>query len=380
MGIIKGRLIQKIESNIDKIGGDLREFPGVSHGDYLVNREKNIPIGHIFNWTQSFFTGMALWAYMDTKEEKFLSWAEQFQEEYHHKVFQTPLETMHDLGFLYSCYAVMLYSITGKEIYKDIAVKAADALAMRYDARGCYIRAWGRVDDVTPEYVDSELAKNHFFTQSKGLAIVDCMMNIPLLFWATEATGHPFYRKVAIAHADTTLKNFVREDYSVAHAYRFDEETGDVLREENYCGYGVGSHWARGTAWAVYGFAIAYRYTGKREYYDAAMGLMHKFMEECGGKIPVWDFRLPEDAEKALDTSAAAIMLCGMIELEAFGEKEKIGQYKEALRTSLEEYVNYDENVMGILREQDGVHVYSSYGDYFFIESMMKERHGLRIW
>ena len=380
MGYIPNDLLKKIENNIRKINNELRDYPGTVDGDYLKNKDSAIPIGHIFNWTQSFFVGMALWAYIDTKDKKFLDWAEQFRDTYRAKVFETPMETMHDLGFLYSPYAVMLYHITGNEEYKKIAVKAADALAMRYEPRGGYIRAWGRMDYKTPDYVDKELAKDHFFTESKGLAIVDCMMNLPLLFWASEETGHPFYRRIAIMHADTTLRYFIREDYSVMHAYRFSEETGEPLGEANYCGYANGSHWARGTSWAIYGFAIAYGYTSKTEYMDAAMKLLDKYMTECGGEIPAWDFRLPTFAEKKLDTSSAAITLCGILEIEKHKKNDKLQNYKNMLRAALKNYVNNDENVMGILCEQDGRHLYSSYGDYFLIESYMKEQSEVRVW
>ena len=377
---IPKKLIKKIEKNIEKIGSDLREFPGSKDGDYLKNRKDAIKIGHIFNWTQSFFVGMALWAYEDTKDERLLKWAEQFKEEYYNKVFLTPLETMHDAGFLYSLYAVMLYEITGDEEYKKIAVKAADALAMRYEPKGGYIRAWGRMDYKTPDYVDSSLAKDHFFTESKGLAIIDCMMNLPLLFWASKATGHPFYKRIAIMHADTTMKYFVRSDYSVMHAFRFSEETGKAIGEANYCGYSCGSHWARGTAWAIYGFAIAFRYTKKAEYLDTATALLDKFMAESKGKIPVWDFKLPEGEEKSVDTSAAAIVLCGICEMEKHKENNRFKNYKSLLRNNLEDYINYDENVMGILSEQEGEHIYSSFGDYFLIESYMSEDSEINVW
>jgi len=380
MGRIPEQLLKKIENNIEKIGDDLRDFPGCIEGDYLINRENAIKIGHIFNWTQSFFTGMALWAYQDTGNEKFLNWTLQFKNSYADKVFRTPLETMHDLGFLYSPYAVMLYEITQDEEFKAIGIKAADALAMRYEPKGKYIRAWGRMDDKIPEYVDEELAKNGFFTESKGLAIIDCMMNIPLLFWASKVTGHIFYKRIAIEHANTTMKYFLRDDYSVCHAYRFSEETGEPLGEANDCGYANGSHWARGTAWAVYGFAIAYNYTGKTEYLDVVHKLLDKFMRECNREIPVWDFRLPDFEEKAVDTSAAAIILCGIMEIEKHKTSERLRGYKKKLKDSLEAYINYDENVMGILREQDGTHVYASFGDYFMVETYMKESTKINVW
>ena len=322
------RLVKKIKNNIRKIGSDLCDFPGCEDGNYLKNKECAIGIGHIFNWTQSFFVGMALWAYIETEDKEFLDWAEQFMPEYRAKVFDTPMETMHDIGFLYSPYAVMLYSITGKEEYKNIAIKAADVLAMRYEPKGGYIRAWGRMDYKIPEYVNKELAKDHFFTESEGLAIIDCMMNLPLLFFASEQTGHPFYKRIAIMHADTTMKYFIRDDYSVVHAYRFCEETGKPLGEANYCGYANGSHWARGTSWAIYGFSIAYNYTHKTEYLDTAMAILEKFMFECEGKIPEWDFRLPDFAEKNIDTSAAAVVICAILEIEKHKTNEKLQKYK----------------------------------------------------
>ena len=181
-------------------------------------------------------------------------------------------------------------------------------------------------------------------------------------------------------HADTTMKYFVRNDYSIMHAYRFSEETGAPIGEANYCGFANGSHWARGTAWAIYGFAIAYNYTGKTEYLDVVFKLLDQFMTECKGKIPVWDFRLPESEEQSLDTSAAAIVLCGIIEIEKHKTNFRLQKYKESLRASLEEYIDYDEEIMGILREQNGRHSYASYGDYFMIESYMKETSSIKVW
>ncbi len=373
-------LINKIENNIKKIGSELRNFAGCSGGNYVENREKAIKIGHIFSWTQSFHTGIALWAYKQTGKKEYLEWAEQFYEEYREKVFDIPLETMHDLGFLYSPYAVMLYNITGDEKYKNLAIRAAEVLAMRFDPKGRYIKAWGRMDNKIPEYVDENLANDHFFTESEGLAIIDSMMNIPLLFWASKTSGHPYYKRIAIAHADTTLKCFVRGDYSVNHAFRFSEETGMPVGEANYCGYSCGSYWARGAAWAIYGFAIAYRYTKKPEYLDISFALLDKFMKECNGKIPVWDFRLPDDEEKAADTSASAVVLCALIEIEKIKSNTKLSKYKKIIRDNLKQYINNDPNVMGILSEQNGGHIYSPIGDYFIIESMMQENQNLTVW
>lgn len=380
MSRIDEKLIKKVKKNIVKIGTCMHEIPARTDGDYTIGRENCTDLSHIFSWQQSFAVGEALWAYVDTGDKEFLNWAESLKEQYYNKVFKTPLDTMHDLGFLYSCYAVMLYNITHDEEYKEIGVRAADVLSKRIVPNVGYIKAWGRMDNQIPDYVTEELRKDTFFANSKGLAIVDSMMNIPLLFWASKVTGEPYYERAAIIHADVIRKYFIREDYSVRHAYRFSEELGIPLYEDNDCGYSVGSHWARGTGWAIYGFAIAYRYTKKKEYLETALKVLDKYMQECGGKVPVWDFRLPDGVEKNVDTSANAIVLCGVIELEKATPSKKLAEYKRQLRESLTEYIDYDEDVMGILKEGNGRHTYVVYGDYYLLESMMKEISDIEVW
>ena len=113
---------------------------------------------------------------------------------------------------------------------------------------------------------------------------------------------------------------------------------------------------------------------------DISTALLDKFMAECKGEIPVWDFRLAENEEKSIDTSAAAVVLCGIMEIEKHKTNPRLQEYKKELRKNLEEYINYDENVMGILREQNGMHIYASYGDYFMIEAYMKEESDIKVW
>ena len=398
--------VEKAARNQEQIGSDLREFRGCPDGQYFEgDRDSFLPLSHIFNWTQSFFTGESYWAYRITKDETYLKWMYQFYQEYYDKVFQTPLETMHDTGFLYTPYAVALYEATGDPKMKELGVKAADELAKRFEPNGGYIRAWGRMDGETPSYVDPELAKDHFFTESRGLAIIDCMMNLALLFWAGRETGHPYYTRIAQAHADTTLRYFVREDDSVCHAYRFDEETGEPLGVENYCGFSKESHWARGTAWAVYGYAIAYDYTKKAEYLDTAVRLARKFVELSGKDgVPIWDFRLPADTPAIycgkkqeqydwditkpentrfnLDTSAAAIVACGILEIVKHREEPDLKTAADTMLTSLcEKYVDYDPDVPGLLSRQNGNMTYTSFGDYFLMEALSMRLHGFkRIW
>ncbi|RAU91925.1 glycoside hydrolase family 88 protein [Paenibacillus sp. YN15] len=398
--------IDKTRLNIALIGEDLREFPARQDGMYFRSpRERCLKLEHIFNWTHSFIPGMAYWAYRLTKEDLFLKWLYSFYGEYRDKVFTRPMETMHDLGFLYSPYAVALYKLAGDNNMKELGLKAADELARRFVPRGGYIQAWGRLDGVIPAYVDVNLAQDWFFTESRGLAIIDCMMNLPLLFWAGEVSGNPYYARIAVAHADMTLHRFIREDGSICHAYRFDEQTGEPLSEENYCGHSRDSHWARGTAWAVYGFAIACSYTGESKYLEAAVRLARRYLEQCrAAGVPVWDFRLPPE-QPALscpspgaqadwdarleenkvynrDTSAAAIMACALQELACLRPGEGFAEEADGIMETLcRKYVDANMEVSGLLRCQNGNMTYTVYGDYFLMEALAR-RHGMleRIW
>ena len=384
--------MKKTLRSIREIGDRQLEYGGCADGNYFdVDRSKLRELGHIFSWTQSFFTGMAGISYKVTHNPEYLKWLYSAYDQFYDKVFVNDFETMHDLGFLYSPYAVMTYRITGDDKMKKIAVAAADALLKRYVPNGHYIRAWGRMDNVTPPYVDAELAKDHFFTQSNGLAIIDCMMNLPILFFASSVTGHPTYKNVAIEHIETTLKYFIRDDYSNFHAYRFNPETGEPMHGDNFCGYGVDTYWARGTSWLMYGLVIAYSYTKNEKYLDIYEKVTEKFISECRENgMPEWDFRLPADKpmlrparegaiqdtheECILDTSAAAVAVCAAQQFLKFRKNDKIEAYKNtALNTLVTKYFNTDENVCGMLHHVNGQMVYASYADYYFMEALATE-------
>lgn len=357
---------KKLENHMREIPKDNPEFCACEDGKYFEN-PKPLDFMDIQTWMPSFFTGQALLAYEWSKEKRYLEWLEGFQQVYYDKVYMHAEETMHDLGFLYLPYAVGLYRLTGEVAYRTMALKAADELAKRFSIKGRFIRAWGRKDDIQ--------------TENAGEAIIDCMMNLPLLFWASEETGIPFYREIAIEHADTTLKYFVRADGSVYHAYRFDVETGKPLWGCNYCGFSDESFWARGCAWAVYGFMIAYTYTGLRRFIDVSERLIRRFQEETeknGDKIPVWDFRLTEDKEQQKDTSAAAIVASAAYGLAKCTKKLQYKEYAETLLNELcrEEYFDSRAEIPGMLKESNGLGHYTLFGDFFFMEALLKAING----
>jgi unsaturated chondroitin disaccharide hydrolase len=224
------------------------------------------------------------------------------------------------------------------------------------------------------------------------MAIIDCMMNLPLLYWASRESGDRKFYDAAVRQADTTLKYFIRPDDSVFHAYRFDLQSGQPIGGDNYCGRAVESHWARGTGWAIYGFALSYRYTGDRRYLEASLRLARRFNQLLDGDdIPVWDFRLPPGEPLLRDTSAAAAIVCGYQELEKLGAADVlISKTKESLLNHLAhgKYLNADESCPGVLKDAqvgaDGPgsaqNAYTSWGDYYLMEALDRELHGTETW
>lgn len=362
--------VEKTASTIATLADSPKSGAYADDGDYFSFEEGFFDIG---NWTSSFFTGMALLAFESTGEIEFLRQTNRLSDFYHDKVTRRGRETMHDLGFLFSLYSVPLHRLTGCPAHRRTGLQAADMLAKRFSPRGGYLRAWGAMDEVETEYA--------------GLAIIDCLMNLPLLFWASRETGNRFYADLAITHAHTTLRHFVRPDASVCHAFRFDIESEKPLRPDNYCGRAVESHWARGTAWAIYGFALAFRHSGERPFRDASLRLAKRFVALLDDEIvPVWDFSLPPGEPRLRDSSAAAIAVCGIDELLKHQSDSDLQRAAEELLTCLcsPAYLNSDLECGGILRQGevgDGIgkakSVYTSWGDYYFMEALARRVHGI---
>lgn len=365
--------VRKTRNNIKRLADEPKAAPWAVDGNYFANLEGFNEIG---NWTSSFFTGMALIAWRHTEDEYFLQQVLRLAPRYRAKALNGEFHSHHDMGFLYSLYSIALYKLTGDKQHRETGLAAAEALYQRFNPRAGFIRAWGRLGTAEQE----------------NMAIIDCMMNLPLLYWASRESGDPKFREAAIRHADCTLKCFIRPDNSVYHAYRFDLNTGRPLGGDNYCGRSVESHWARGAAWAIYGFALSHRYTGDRKYLDASLRLARKFNEELNGDaVPVWDFKLPAGEKPLRDSSAAAIVVCGYQELEKIGAADPaICKTKNSLLQNLftEKYLNFEEACPGILRDgqvgADGPgsaqNAYLSWGDYYLMEALARELFQFEPW
>lgn len=324
-------------------------------------------------WTSAFWPGMLWIAYDMTGNAAFREAAWDYDERMERR-FLEPNRFHHDVGFQFLPTAVMKHRLTGDEDARRRGLFAANFLAGRFNLAGGFLRAWNDVDD-----------PNVWNRDNAGWAIIDSMMNVPLLFWASAETGDPRFRHVALAHSDTVLRRFVREDGSVAHISRFDPATGSFLGWIGGQGFAPDSAWSRGAAWALHGLAVAGRYSGEARYVDASRRIADFFLaslEEDG--VPLWDFRVEPRAGEPRDTSAAACAASGLLELAALLPEPDGAAYREAadllLAALADGYASWDDpSYDGLLREATGhrpegtnVGVSLIYGDYFFVEALAK--------
>lgn len=313
-------------------------------------------------WTNGFWPGILWMAYQQTKDEKFASLAAETENKMAY-VLDEYYNIDHDAGFIWLLSAGADYRLTGNEESKRRCMKAAAYLASRFNIKGNFIQAWN---------------------WENGWAIIDCTMNLSLLLWASEMTKNPIFKHIAMAHADTVIKYFVRPDGSVNHVLSFDPETGEFLESIQGQAASPTSAWSRGTSWAVYGLPLVYRYTGKQEYLDAAKKVASFFLANLPEDyVAHWDFRVPRTPETPRDTSAAACAACGLLELSEFvPECEKqfyIDSAYKIVKSLTDNYSNLDNDKQCILNGGTGdcpkdlnVNVGLIYGDYFYMEAVSR--------
>lgn len=272
----------------------------------------------------------------------------------------------HDVGFMYLLSCGAHYKLTGDAQALTDTLHAATILAGRFNPEG-FIRAWPNPDRA-------------------GYAIIDCMMNLSLLYWASEKTSDPRFGKIARIHADTTMREFLREDGSSCHICIFDPQTGKVVARPAGQGYCEGSSWSRGQAWALYGFTLSAINTGEEKYLNTARRCAKYFISHIREDgLTDSDFCQPKDEER-IDNIAGACAACGLLELAKLTEGEESEMYRAAamklLRALNDLCADWSEEAPGILQKctasyhDDGAgrHVNILYGDYFFVEALCKLR------
>nr|WP_121270324.1 glycoside hydrolase family 88 protein [Pedobacter schmidteae] len=317
-------------------------------------------------WVSGFYPGSLLYIYEQTKDTILYKETERML-----KVLEKEKnnKTTHDLGFMMYCSFGMANSMNPKPEYKDILISSARSLASRFNPKVGCIQSW----DAKPD---------------EFLVIIDNMMNLELLFWATRETGDSTYYKMAVTHANTTMKNHFRPDYSSYHVINYHPETGQVQEKRTDQGYADESAWARGQAWGLYGYTLMYRETKDKRYLDqanhiAGFLLQHPNMPE--DKIPFWDFNAPDIPKALRDASAGAVMAAALLELCRYNTSDQAQlyfktaekmirtlssvQYKAALGTNGGFILKHG---VGHMPKGSEVDVPLTYGDYYYLEALKR--------
>jgi len=318
------------------------------------------------DWTSGFFSGGLWYIYELTGKD---SWKQQA------KVYTEPIEQeklnggTHDMGFKIYCSFGNGYRLTKDSSYKDIIKQAAGTLAKRYNPEVKAIRSW-----------------DHNADKWGFPVIIDNMMNLELLFETALLTGDSYFYEIAVNHANTTLKNHFRPDYSTWHVINYNRENGEVKNKHTYQGYNHDSSWARGQAWALYGYTMCYRYTKDNAYLKQAEKIVefifsHENMPE--DLIPYWDFDVEDIRSAPRDVSAAAIIASALYELSDYSvnKKDHTAQANQILSNLSRKYSSRSGENKGFILEQSTgskpseseVNVPLIYADYYYLEAITRK-------
>jgi len=282
-------IVRQIDRNLETF---VDTFPSECSTNQVYQQVGNVA------WTPGFWTGMLWLTFEVTGDEKYRLAAENQLPSYRQRVDEKRYTETHDLGFLYTLSCVSAYKLTGNEEAKLLALEAADLLYERYLEKAGIIQAWGNLKD----------------PKQQGRMIIDCLMNLPLLYWASEVTGDSKYYDAAASHVRQSAKYLIREDASSFHTYYMDTETGEPKYGRTAQGYADDSCWSRGQAWGIYGFPLSYRYTEDVELIELTTKLANYFLDRLPEDLVCyWDLIFTSGPEER-DSSAAAIAVCGLLE------------------------------------------------------------------
>lgn len=317
-------------------------------------------------WCSGFYPGSLLYLYEQTKDQSLYNEAERILKVLEKEKNNT---TTHDLGFMMFCSFGNANRIAPKPEYKDILLTSARSLSTRFNPKVGCIKSW---DGKPGEF----------------LVIIDNMMNLELLFWATRVSGDSSFYKIAVTHAETTMKNHFRPDYSSYHVINYNSETGAIQQKRTAQGAADESAWARGQAWGLYGFTVMYRETKDVKYLEQAKHIANFLLNHPNlpaDKIPYWDFNAPGIPNALRDASAGSIMASALIELSGYVDAKSATKYIKTAETQLQTLSNPTykaaagtnggfilQHGVGHLPGKSEVDVPLTYGDYYYIEAMIR--------
>ncbi len=325
----------------------------------------------INDWTSGFFPGTMWYMYELTGDEKWKNLGVKYTEDLDSVKYLT---WHHDVGFMINCSYGNAYRLTKQDDYKEVLVEAAKSLATRYRPIPGVIQSWD---------------EDRGWQGTRGWmcpVIIDNMMNLELFFEATRFTGDSSFYHMAVSHADVTLENHFRKDYSSYHVIDYDKIKGEVRHKHTAQGYSHESAWARGQAWAIYGFAVCYRETKDLRYLTLIDNIYkylftHKNMPE--DLVPYWDFDAPHIPNEPRDASAATIIASALYEISTFGRPEykntadKIitslssPSYRAILGTNGNFLLRHS---VGSIPHGHEIDVPLNYADYYFLEALVRKQ------
>ena len=359
--------LETTKRNIDRFDG---RFPHVSDGDefYLLNDNTE--------WTAGFWSGILWLCYEYTGDSHFRKHAVATVDNFRDRMARKSIFDHHDIGFLYSLSAKAQWIIERDPDARTLTLAAADMLMKRWREEPQLIQAWGSEGD--PE--------------NGGRIIIDCLLNLPLLYWAHKQTGDEAYLRVARLHAEKSRRFLVRGDGSSYHTFFFDPVTGDAIRGGTHQGYRDGSTWTRGQAWGIYGFALSARYLQSAEMLTTAKDMARYFNAHLPeDHVAYWDFDVPQEPGIKRDSSASAIAACGMLEIagqlgEADPERAELIQAAEtAVKSLAQHYATRGEEAAEGLLKHGSYSVrggaspddYTIWGDYYYMEALLRLSRGV---
>ncbi len=325
-------------------------------------------VGNVGGWGTGFYSGILWHSYELTGNEKYKERALAQIPSYYKRIDEKIGVNHHDMGFVFTPSCVAAYKLCENEQAKAAAIKAAEHLCTRYHEKGRFIQAWGRVDDPNAYRL-----------------IVDCLLNIPLLYWAYEVTGDKKFDDIAYQHFKTTIEVCCREDASTFHTYYFDVETGLPKKGVTAQGASDDSAWARGQTWGIYGPMLTYIYKNDEKALQTFKATTNYFLNHLPEDyIPYWDLQYTDGDGEPKDSSAAAIALCGILEgIKHMDENDPLraiyfNACKRMMNSLIDGYLTKDDpKANGLLFHATyskpaklGVDEMNIWGCYFFMEAL----------
>lgn len=370
-------LDQAIQFAVSKVDENLAPFMDVYPGDttfhnrYVPRRGYGgQPDGANIGWTPGFWPGMIWLAYELTGAERFKKAGEHHVHSFLRRIEQRIDVEIHDLGFMYSPTCISAWMLTGNPAARRAALLAAEYLMTRFWQAPGIFQAWGGLDD----------------PNERGRTIIDSLMNMPLLYWASEQTGEARFKATAHRHACQVRDHFIRPDRTTFHTYYFDVETGAGLRGRTAQGARDDSCWARGQAWGIYGFALNYRHTRDVSLLHTACSLADVFLAKLpADKVAYWDLIFNDGSGEERDSSASSITACGLMELAGWlGAAPQAQTYRaaalEMLASLAKHYTSQGQPASNALLLHGvgnkpggaGVDEANLWGDFYYLEALTR--------